>query len=89
MSTIIVSLDLLFNAITAHIISQEPFGFTKTIFVCSINSPNKLKDIRIMLERNDLRKLALWFKNEYSLQHQKITVSLGPEIRKWLAQRKK
>ncbi len=85
----IISLEFLFNGLDVHILVLKPFGEVRTYLVPIINSPRKLKKIRQMIESNRIGELAEWFENEYSLCHSKITISFGPEIRKWLIEKRK
>lgn len=84
MRTIIISIEALINSLSVHILAQEPFGKTITVLTCYINSPKKMKEIRYFIGHNKKNDLALWFKKEYNLNHSKITISYGPEVRKWL-----
>lgn len=84
MRTIIISLDMLMTCMSFHILIAESFGDTITLLTGTINSPKKLQVIKEFIEKDKKYRLAQWFKQEFNLQHQKITISYGPEVRKWL-----
>ena len=72
------------TAFRIHILVQNPMQPLVTLLTDDVCSPSKMRVIRESLEQHRLGDLAQWFKNEYNLIHSKITISLGPEIRKWL-----
>lgn len=80
----IISIESILGNLSVHVIKIEVIGNPKTVLVPIITSPKKLKEIRLLLEQRKLAELAMWFKNEYSLPHSKITLAFGPEIRNWL-----
>ena len=86
MQQVYISMDIAPTGVNCHIMLLNSFDHPMTIAVSFINSPSKLRKIRRMLENNELNTLALWFKNEYNIIHNKITLSFGPEIRKWKKQ---
>ena len=83
MQSVIVSLEY-DTAFCVHILVQNPMQPVMTLFTDEICSPGKMKTVRTYLENHQMGDLAMWFKQEYSLTHSKITISIGPEIRRWL-----
>lgn len=81
---IIVSIDIVFGRLNAHIIIQRPMGDTFTLYQTTIVNNKELETIRRYIEHNNKREIALFFKDKFSLEHCSITVSYGPEIRKLL-----
>jgi hypothetical protein len=80
----IISIESILGGLSVHILRVDMISIPETIVVPIITSPAKLKHIRMLLEKNKLAELAIWFKNEYSLPHSKITITFGPELKGWL-----
>ena len=84
MKTYIISIEFILGTMSVHIVEID-FGKIKTILVPIITNNTVLMKIRKMLEANRIDELARWFKDEYSLPHSKITISIGPELYRWLS----
>lgn len=81
---IIISMDIIFGRINAHILIQKPLKNIFTLYVTTIINEKELSTLRRYIEQDNKKDIALFFKDKLDLEHCSITVSYGPEIRKLL-----
>lgn len=80
MKLIIISIESITNMLSIHMIEIDLMSKVKTIRVPIIANANILAKLKEMLINEEMSRLANWFKQEYHLEHCKISISLGPEI---------
>lgn len=85
----IISLEVIYDQFTIHIIVQKYLGKIFTLTARQISNHKDQTKLYNWILKNDFKALTDFFKKEHNIIHSTITFSYGPNLRKLLKSRKR